>query len=341
MKLIKILTAALLISLTACDEFTPVFTGKYEEPEIEKIYTDEDFEGATHISIKALKDMYAANDNKPVTVTENVYIKGQVISSDEEGNFYKGFVIQDSEGGIEIKAGLTGLYNEYKLGQWVYVLCKGLTVGDYEGTKQLGYEDSTHEYETAYIAQRPLLNKHVKKGIIGDPVEPKVVTYKECEDHLGCYVTIEGLKYNKEIFCLAYIDPNQNHKDLANRVFLSDKAWGVDTWAMSQNQFKKNLNEGKFDAASKASDSKVTVKSLRAAGKMGTSAYSVTQYFKFSTGEPLGIRSSGYSRFSDTPIDAAVLAGTQKIDVTGVLTKYEDEYQFTLIDLNGIKNSAE
>ena len=119
----------------SCDEFGPVFTGKYDEPADERIYTDADFAAQTPITIRELKAMYK---DGPVKITEDYVIKGQVTTSDASGNFYKSFYIQDETAGIELKLGLTGLYNDYKLGQWIYVKCKDLVIGDYEGSKQLG-----------------------------------------------------------------------------------------------------------------------------------------------------------------------------------------------------------
>jgi len=65
-------------------------------------------------------------------------------------------------------------------------------------------------------------------------------------------------------------------------------------------------------------------------------AYSVSQYFKMG-GKDVQIRTSGYSRFADTQIDPDILSGKVKINVKGILTKYNNSAQFTLIDLDGVE----
>ena len=119
---IAILSVATL--LTACEEFQPVFTGTYANPDDQYIYTDEDF-GGKFTSIADLKKLY---NKRPVKVTGRCVIKGQVTTSDQVGNLYKSLYIQDETAGIEIKIGKNGLYNEYKLGHWLYIAIKILFI---------------------------------------------------------------------------------------------------------------------------------------------------------------------------------------------------------------------
>ena len=162
-----ILAAAALFA--GCEEFQPVFTGKYPDPQQQLIYTDSDFGKLTPIS--EVKQMYKDNGNKPYDITRHCVIKGQVITSDQTGNIYKSFYIQDETGGIEIKIGKNALYNEYKVGQWIYVDCTDLTVGSYEGMLQIGYKDETGEYETAYLEHSAIIDQHVFKGAMADEKE--------------------------------------------------------------------------------------------------------------------------------------------------------------------------
>jgi hypothetical protein len=53
----------------------------------------------------------------------------------------------------------------------------------------------------------------------------------------------------------------------------------------------------------------------------------------------LQVRSSGYAKWSDVNIPQPVLDGTETVTFTGVLTKFESDMQFTLIDLNGVKKA--
>ncbi len=342
MKAIKIFSiAAALAIFASCEEFQPVFTGTYDDPEyIEPV----DMSREVNTTIAQLKDMYSAKKG-PVTIAGNVVIGGQVTTSDKVGNLYKSLYIQDETAGIELKLGKNGLYNEFKLGQWVYVQCDGLTVGDYNGMIQIGYSDPTGEYETSYMEHQYIIDNHVFKGEYADPVEPKVITEADLKkkENLGRLVTIKDLKYGNAIFLLIYVNPNlsgEAKKVATNRIFIDEEVghnWGVDTWAMSESLFKSYLEAGNFDSAELQDGSKKVSDFKNEDGTYSIipTAYSVSQYFKMGKTD-VQVRSSGFARFSDEKIDADVLAGRKKIDFTGILTEYQGSAQFTLIDLGGV-----
>lgn len=343
--------------LSSCDEWEPVFTFDYGEADVYDKVTLQ-----TNTTIAELKAMYASG---PTKIETNVVIGGQVVSEDKSGNVYKSLYIQDDSGAIELKLGKSGLYNDYKLGQWVYVKCSGLTLGKYNGMLQLGFADPTGEYETSYLDVDYFISNHVFRGELGTPLEPKKVAAADLlkEENLGCYVELDGLKYgskehpNGEIFCLIYLDSNKDKKSSSNRVFLSgsglnyapvaDPTWGVTTWAMSKQGFLDYLRDkdldgdgvdetpGNFneayvnDGSAKVGDETVKKTLIKNA-----SAYSVSHYFLMD-GKEVQIRTSGYARFADTQIDQEILDGAT-INVKGILTIYSGAAQFTLIDLDGV-----
>ena len=61
-------------------------------------------------------------------------------------------------------------------------------------------------------------------------------------------------------------------------------------------------------------------------------AQSVSHYFTYD-GAEVQIRTSGYARFADIPIPADVLDGSQKIDVIGIMSRYQGAAQFMLLDV--------
>lgn len=316
------------LSLASCDEFPPV---KYDDPQEERIYTEEDFAGYTFVSIADLKDMYQGT---PVEIDSDIMIAGQVISSDQSGNLYRTMYIQDDAGGIELKLGTRNLYNEYKIGQWVYVNCNGLTLGDYRGMVGLGYRSLEDKYETSYIEVPELVNSHVFKGKLDKPIEPRLLEESQLrnEEFLGTYVRIEDLSYGNQIFVLLYYDPNGDREDYeGNCLFLDDDIHaqygncGIDTWAMSETGFYKYLADG-FGGAVPEEDKSRFVDGM---------AYSVSQYFKKGSVN-VEVRTSGYARFADTRIDQQILDGAH-VNFTGILTRYDDKCQFTLLDLNGVE----
>ena len=160
MKKIAIISAALAV-LCSCqalkEEFQPVFTGSYDNPEPYTWYSDSDFS-----NIVSIKDLCACYSKKNPFVMPgshvslaNAVIKGRVSTTDRPGNFYKSLYIEDGTAGIELKIGKNGLYNDYQQGQTVYVKLGGLSLGMYgykdgnyggQGMVQIGYEDPSGDY---------------------------------------------------------------------------------------------------------------------------------------------------------------------------------------------------
>ena len=379
MKKSLIITAALL-ALASCglkEEFQPVFTGKYPAPEPERYWSDEDFGRIT--SIADLVSGYTIGQPK---VLGSTVIKGTVSTTDRPGNFYKSFYIQDETGGIEIKIGKNGLYNDYLLGQTVYVDCEDLTLGMYGyksgnyggmGMAQLGFSDPSGSYETSYMEIPLLIDAHVLRGNPSElhPVTPAVITSasqlpnpktatQATSKLIGSMVTLKGLTYGNEVFCLLYLDSNQDKKSYTNRVFLSssnssDPTCGITTWAMSKEKMTEYLYSGIWDECKVGSGSTyaedeegntLTVGSYR--GENGLydasingfngierTAYSVSQYFKLGSTD-IQIRTSGFCKFCDVEIDPDVLSGRATIDVTGVLTLYQGSFQLVVNNIDDI-----
>ena len=170
MKQYKMILVALLgLVLTAC-------YNKFEEPKATFIYDDATFEALNsdleHISIADLKAIFGPtsktgdtggvettkyirfveNPDKECTAFElnkkwyntgNYYIKGKVISNDEQGNIYKSLYIFDGTGAIELKL-TNGLFLDYPCNletgetMWVYVKIRGLYLGNFRMMLSLG-----------------------------------------------------------------------------------------------------------------------------------------------------------------------------------------------------------
>lgn len=118
------------VNLTSCVD------GDFEEPPI--IVPTVEFEA--NRSIQQLKSYYLDTLSRTLTlIEEDIIISGIVVANDESGNLYKKMVIQDETAAIELSLDKTSLYNEYKLGQRIFIKCKGMYVGDYNNLIQLGY----------------------------------------------------------------------------------------------------------------------------------------------------------------------------------------------------------
>ncbi len=313
MKKIFIFAAALL-AFSSCqslkEEWQPVFTGEYDKPAVNQPV---DMEANT--TIAELAAMYETG--KPWTVDKNIVISGIVSTTDRYGNFYKSFYIQDETGGIELKLGKNGLYNDYLPGQRIYVDCRDLELGMYgyksgsgNGMVQIGFNNGGDDtYETSYIESSILIDTHVFKGEVEGEVKPIVIDAAELpgandiqspETHLGQLVTIKNLYYGwyddrygdlNEAFALLYIDSNKDKKASSNRIFISGEDTGITTWAMSEEKMDSYLQSGIWDGVKignandqnygTVGDYKDNLDPISGEGYYGIdrAPYSVSQYF--------------------------------------------------------------
>ena len=358
-RIISFFAAAIaLVSCTSLiEEFQPVFTGEYEAPEAKAPAKME-----ANISIADLCAMY--QNGNPWNIDLDLVISGKVSSTDQPGNFYKTLYIQDETAGIELKLGKNGLYNTYHEGQTLYVRCYGLTLGMYgyksgnyggQGMVQLGCVDPTGEYETAYLETSYLIDSHIFVGEQGEKVVPAVLTEAQLpkkfdtqatNQYVGKLVTLKGLQYANQVFCLMYIDSNKEKTLSANRIFLSDQTWGVTTWAMSKNKFLEYFDSGAWDSIQIGNSGDYNYGTVGEPNDPGfamsksdirahAAAYSVSQYFKMGSTD-IALRTSGFSKFGDGEIPAKVLDGTATVDITGVLTLYQGTIQLVVNSLDDI-----
>ena len=309
-----------MIAAVSCDIYTSGFEAP-EEPQYEKLTPN-----------TTIKDLKARYTKSAVTIMDDVLIGGQVISSDESGNIYRSIYIQDDTGGLEIKLGVRQAYNDYRPGQWLYIRCKGLVLGNYNGMLQLGAKDDSGQYDTAYMDIQYLIDAYVTKGPVEALPEPLEITEAQIADpdYYGMYVKVTDLVYANQIFLILY-DNADNSTYLSN----AGTNYGINTWAMSEKGFQAYMTAatGKEEPQS-AFEGAITADVWQAYYD-AKSAYTLSQYFKKGSTD-LQVRTSGYSKFADTPIDDDIIKGA-KVTMTGILTHYNANNQFTLNSLDGVQ----
>ncbi len=310
----------LVYCFVACTEWEPVTTFAYRDYKVEESAKIE-----VNKSIAELKAMY--KKGTALNINEEIVIKGQVISSDKDGNFYKSLYIQDESGAIELKIGKTGLYNEYKLGQWLFVKCCGLTLGGDKGMIQLGYKSDEVQYETAYMDLSSIIDEHILKGERAEMPEALELSGESLKDekNLGRYVRIPNLRYSKKIFAIINYSETKSKDE---RVFLSNNNYGIDTWALSKPHLLELLNAGNFDNVRNMDKN---VKRTIIENMSIVSVFPFNQYFS-SDGVEIGVNTSSFARFVDTKIPEEVADGSKSLSLSGILTTYDGKLQFVLID---------
>lgn len=176
---------------------------KYEDVAPRRIYNDGTFEAmfpdAERITIKELKDAFGEISNTGVNSSwsntrykligedifagRDVYIKGKVVSNDEDGNIYKSLHIQDHTAGVELKLN-NNVGLRYKYGSWVYVRLTDLYLGNYRMMLSLGGAPSEsynkageHKfYANSNLELQEVIDRHV---FAGEPAQLVVGTYDE------------------------------------------------------------------------------------------------------------------------------------------------------------------
>lgn len=188
MKFIKIYAIALISLLfVGCYE-------KFDTPTTPAVMTDEimQAQGMEHLTIAQMKAMFFDLNNSGSTnslaetkykrfvldeaectdyelandryIVGNYYIKGKVVSNDEQGNIYKSLHIFDGTAAIELKL-TNGLFAEFpcnldtKESCWVYVRLTGLYLGSFRMMLSLG--DIPTESLNAYGIQKYYANSNI------------------------------------------------------------------------------------------------------------------------------------------------------------------------------------
>ena len=194
---------------------------KFEDVEVYPLMTDSSFEAqfpnAEQITILELKQAFGEISNTGVNsawgntkykligedifADRDVYIKGKVISNDEEGNIYKSLHIQDHTAGIELKLN-NNVGLKYKYGTWVYVRLNGLYLGNYRMMLSLGGAPSEsynkageHKfYANSNLELQEIIDRHV---FAGEKAELNVGTYDEwlADPHSVDIITVTPENY--------------------------------------------------------------------------------------------------------------------------------------------------
>ena len=135
MKAIKYLSilALSLFTMTSC-------MNDFDEPDFKEPPFGNNEIGEANMTIAELKAKYASTISASGVeeITEDIIIEGVVVANDITGNIYKQFIIDDGTSAIVIGVNDVGLYAIMAKGQKIAVECKGLHIGGYGKSAQIG-----------------------------------------------------------------------------------------------------------------------------------------------------------------------------------------------------------
>lgn len=96
---------------------------------------------AANTTIAKIKEVFAATTaDAPSKIEADFIIRAVVTGNDVSGNVYKQLYIEDSSGAINIGIDQNSMYTSLPIGQEVFIHLKGLSVVNYGGELQIGYE---------------------------------------------------------------------------------------------------------------------------------------------------------------------------------------------------------
>lgn len=191
MKKITIAITLILGVLASCN--------RWEEPEFVAPVYDGPAANKTIADIKAMHASLGTGAQDSICrYDEQFIVKAVVVSSDEGGNCYKYITIQDETGGIEISIDRSSLYNDFPVGQTIYLNCAGLIVGDYHNKYQIGWK-----YNGSVGRIHPTaISRYISKDGLPDLNNPLVARPIEVtgnseliSENVNCLVRINGCRF--------------------------------------------------------------------------------------------------------------------------------------------------
>ncbi|MGJ7031148.1 DUF5689 domain-containing protein [Niabella hirudinis] len=192
-----ICTAALIISCNPALDVPPLNA----DPEV-----------PVNMTIAVLKDRYQGYGIFQ-KIYDDITITGVVTANDQSGNFYKQIVIQDETAAIPVLMDGNNIYTSYPLGRRVFVRLKGMMLGDYGGTIQLGL-DSVRDGAYLNLGRIPVaqFDQFIVKGSFGNAIVPSIITPADLTTNIkdplqSMLVQLEGFEFAARDTSKTYADP--------------------------------------------------------------------------------------------------------------------------------------
>jgi len=177
---------------------------------------------SSNTSIAQLIAMHTAGGQDTIKI--DVIVEGVVVANDESGNFYKQIIIEDDSAGLQIQmelGTLSSLASIYKLGQRVFVKCKGLVLGEYGGNIQLlGFaEDGTIDRIPADSIKNHLFLEGFPETVPA-PISLTIPTLSNSK--LNMLVKLDSIHFADagQVFSLSTASTNRNMLDQDENILI-------------------------------------------------------------------------------------------------------------------------
>ncbi|MCH5306799.1 MAG: hypothetical protein J1E37_01865 [Prevotella sp.] len=314
-----IIAAACVVLFTACQD-----EGKWDAPNITAApYGNPNIvvDGTKLMTISDLKAKYKAEtseQNKYAVIEDDIQIKGYITCNDRTGNMYKEIALQDETAAIIIGINYGGCFGFLPEGQEIVVSLKGLHIGNYRQQATIGmqYLDKSG---TNCVGRMPLSiwNDHYN-------YTDRKLTRKELDRWAGVLPAI-GETVERALFadCSTY-----------NGSFIKT------TWDLEKDQGKLAIlkcvtihDGGYYDNDTEVYMSGITFvpgeSALVVPGFSTSWSFNEMQYDTQQSGAVV-LYTSSYADFAANKLPKG------RFNVTGVVKRYKDEWEFIIRDFEDI-----
>ena len=300
MKAIKYLSLALAaMLLTACQ-------GDWDDPDTSNAYGNGSITETNVITIQQLKDMYP-NETASITsaqreayteITEDVQVKGVITCNDVQGNMYREVAIQDETGAILIGIMQSGVYGYLPLGTEILVNLKGLYIGNYRFQAKIGWPYKSQNKNT----------KAINDYVSGMPF----AIWQEHFKYTGQKKAVEP-----EVFADGSAKTTWDFlKDSGKLGILKNVTFSHGQYISYDEENNMKFNELPYNEDSKYADPKYET--------------SISWYFNEQE-TSIQLYNSNYAKFASNKLPQG------KVNVTGVLKRYNNYWEFIIRDMNDIQ----
>ena len=211
-KLSKIILALFVsIAFLSCvqdDDFkVPESLGTEENKGLQDILTGIANNELTEITITDLKNLY---NGQATLIESDLVVKGYVTSSDQTGNFYKEFYIQDAPenptAAIGVVLNQVDSYNQFNQGREVYFKLKGLYVGlNSSDVLTLGGQADGSEVGEITANQIPdfIFRSSTTATMVPFAARPSDIN----DSHMGMLVALQNVQFPANLVGSTFVDP--------------------------------------------------------------------------------------------------------------------------------------
>lgn len=241
--LLVLITSLTIVSCVQDDDFSiPESLGIEENIALTALLNDGN---VMPITISQLKDQFVFGT--ATQIVSDIYLKGYVSSSDQTGNFYKEFYLQDDPSSptaaIKVVLNQVDSYNQFNKGREVYIKLKDLYIGEtrsFDDVIAIGGNANSEgdEVEELTAKQIPL---HIFRSDVTEVITPLSLSFSSInESHIGMFVTIENAQFPQSLVGESYVDPLDDFD--TQRIMESCEGFGYANFILETSSFANFKN---------------------------------------------------------------------------------------------------